>query len=118
MRRASSSWRAVCLASTALASFTTASNLRSNSSVGIEPSSEISAGVALLVNHHDRQAAAGVPGGGPGVVLLAPAAHVLGDARVERAVGAPEQVDEPAVARRVQPRFAALLRHPDKILGA
>src|SRR5262245_48393593 len=48
MRRASRSWRAVCRASTALASSTTASNLRNNSSLGIGPRSANSAGRSRL----------------------------------------------------------------------
>jgi hypothetical protein len=49
----------------------------------------------LLVHQFNSSATAGVPGGGPVVVLLNPAGHVFGDAGVKRAVGAPQHVDEP-----------------------
>ena len=58
------------------------------------------AGTNLLVNQNDPATAAGVSGGGPGIVLLAQAFHVLGDAGVERAVAAAQQVDEPFHDRR------------------
>jgi hypothetical protein len=71
-----------------------------------------------MVKQLNGQAAASVPRCGPGVVLLAAAAHVLRNAGVERAIGAPEHIDEPAVARRFPPWPAVLSSHPDKILGA
>src|SRR5216684_518852 len=75
------------------------------------------AALDLLINHYDWQPTTSVPRCGPGVVLLAAAAHILRNAGVERAIGAPEHVDEPAVARRFLHRPAVLSSHPDKILG-
>ena len=56
----------------------------------LSPQCQTSACVGLPVDHCDRQTAAGISGGGPGIVLPAAAAHVLGDAGVERTIGATE----------------------------
>jgi hypothetical protein len=66
----------------------------------------------------DGPAAAGITGSGPSVVLLAAADNVLGDAGVKRAIGAPQQVDEPRLTRWFRPSSAVLSSHPDKILVA
>ena len=55
-------------------------------------------GGRFLVDQGNRETAAGVAGGGPGVVLLSPAGHVFGDPRVQRPVAAPQEIDEPVGA--------------------
>ena len=59
------------------------------------------AGMTFLVNRSDRAAATSVSRGGPGIVLLAAAAYVLGDASVQRTIGTSQHVDEPRVGRRL-----------------
>ena len=49
----------------------------------------------FLVDQGDGEAAAGVAGGGPGVVLLSPAGHVFRDPGVQRPVATAKEIDEP-----------------------
>ena len=71
---------------------------------------ELWLGMNFLVDQFDGATAASVPGGRSSVVLLAAAFHVLGDAGVKRAIGAPHDVHEPSVDGLPRPRVAGLAR--------
>ncbi len=71
--------------------------------------------MSFLVDDCDRATAAGVSGSSAGVVLQAATAHVLGDARVERAIGTTHDINEPCLGGRFGFRLAVPLWHQDKI---
>src|SRR3954468_12127841 len=66
----------------------------------------------LAVQERERAAAARVPGAPPGAVRGQPLLEIVGDAGVQRAVRAAEEIDAPHAARRM-----ASLRRRGKFLG-